>query len=241
MTRRVTSGAVEAAAACARTAARLTNISFFMSKLDHASRNAVSEPRAKIVKEMSERICCWRDRRCPVPYFWDDTAVVPPVGSDDDSKTNGARCATEQLPLLRSARARLRCHPVDLESGRAKDLRDSALQFPRRGLDGKNFRGPSALSDHLHLRRHFHGGVRLRRVPARDLARVFRVRDFVVDGFVYRLDSGRAGLAEPGGVRGGLLPGSPFHRREPDPGLAPGLPELLTARANQTLDGRPQA
>src|SRR2546423_7341755 len=194
MTRRVTSGAGEAAAACASTAARLSTSSFFMSQLDHASRNAVSEPRAKFVKEMSAG-----GGRGAVQshYFWDDTAVVPPVVCLDDPQTHGPRCAAEQLPLLRSARPRLRRRAPHLESRRAKNLRDPALQFPRRMDHGENFRRAGAVSDHLHFRRYFHGSVRLRRVAARDLARVFRLHDSLAHGFVHRLDSSGAGLAKP--------------------------------------------
>lgn len=50
-------------------------------------------------------------------------------GRDYDPPPNGARRAIEQLSFLRPARPCLRGHPVDLESGRAKNLRDSTFQY----------------------------------------------------------------------------------------------------------------
>ena len=54
------------------------------------------------------------------------TLFRPAIEDRNDPQVNRARHAAEQLSLLRSARPRLRRHPVDLESGRAKNLRDSA-------------------------------------------------------------------------------------------------------------------
>jgi len=48
------------------------------------------------------------------------SAVTNPNGRDDDPPINRARCAAEQLPLLRSVRAHVRRRAAHLESGRAK-------------------------------------------------------------------------------------------------------------------------
>ena len=67
---------------------------------------------------------------------------------DDDSPINVARCAAEQLSLLRSVRPRLRGRAPDLEPGRAKNLRDPVVQFSGRTDHRENLRGATALPDH---------------------------------------------------------------------------------------------
>src|SRR6266699_7190011 len=79
-----------------------------------------------------------------------------------DPPTHCARHAAEQFSFLRSARARLRRHPADLEPCRPENLR-----YPVHSLFwfcSASKRRAIALPDYLHLRRHFHGSVRLRRV-----------------------------------------------------------------------------